>query len=452
MKLLRLSAVLALAACTDANAPSSPPPVSLTTSTTWSGGQFGLRSQAFASLSTPPTVSIGGKLAIARRVDDSTLAVTAPIATGSFAVTVQLPTQLVSVGFVVLTGFESERTGPYMSGRAAWVNPESGDPVVFLNGDSGGVLLNLVSNSVVGTVPDSISSPDCYMSPGPTYKGPGYFTLLGQVSKGICGSAWSWQVYPSLVRTDSSPIDGTAEWSVMAEVGPQHWFYERNNLAFAFACDTVCTGQIWLDPSGPTDVFMNPADSRFTWAAQNYPGSGELTAVFNAAALDTAYTLPVVGSLLGAAFSPAGDTMFSFAIDTTKDAGGHFVADLLAIRASDGLVLRRVNVDSLGFGRIGSYNGSVRLDATRPWIYIAATLTQPDSSLAPALIVLDRTTWTVAGVALAKTASPQAQTFFSSGAVSVVPYPGGHGVYVVATAYVPAVHQTHGAILSFSTP
>ena len=444
MKSLRPAVLLILvAACSDATTPSTPPQVTLTANTVWSGGQVVVRSQAFATLSALPVITIGGTMVPVKRMNDSTLAATAPIATGSLPVTVQFATTNVSAGAVTLMGFAGEVTGPYMSGRAAQVNPGSGSsPIVFASGDSGGVLVDLVANTVVGTVPDSVTSPDCAMSPGASYRGAGFFTLQGRKG-GTCQYAMSWRVYPSLVIADSSsPISNGLQWYVMAEVGPKHWFENNNNHTDAYDCSGAsCSVKSWIEGSGPNGVMIDSTDQRFTWTGQDLHG-----AVLSAASFDTVLALPPNTSMHGSAFSSGGDTLF-FHGGLAVSPYTEFIG---AVRSSDGAVVRNLNADSLGFGHASSAYGDVAVDPVNPWLYVLVSFGAPTNNYG--LVVLDRGTWTTVGVAVLGTLSPEASDDLAFTCASIIPDPAHHRVYVVATAYGYNIHQHHGEILAFDTP
>lgn len=430
----------------------SPPVPRLAVVPQWAGGEVRIIDAAFSGVATLPTVTAGSESLSVRRVDDSTLSARMPAFSGSYVIKIQGASYVATLGPITLFGYRDELLGPYMSGLAAWVNPGAGgDPIVFSSGDSGGVLVDLSTNTVMGTVPDSITSPDCAQSPGASYRGAGYFALQGKVG-GTCVSPISWQVYPSLVRADTSPISGV-QWYVIAEVASKRWFSDVNNHSYVYDCSTACTSRSWLDPSGPTAVLIGAGNSRFTWMVQNYPGSGSLAAVLNSTALDTAYTMPAVGSLLSAAFSIGGDTMFTFAEDTALEAGGYHGFSMLALRASDGTVLHRAPLDTVGFGfaRPSSWVSGMALDPTRPWLYLLAGVDH-DSLFTPALVVVDRGSWSVIGVAYASNLSTDAFNTLRFNSAAVIPDPTTHTVFVVGTYYGYNIHQAHGVILRFDTP
>jgi len=397
-----------------------------------------------------PVVTIGNTAVPVTRVNDSTLSATAPIATGSFPVSVQLPQKLVSAGSVTLKGFEGEAVGPFMSGRAALINPGETNPLVLSYGDSGVVVVDLNANAVVASVPDSVASPDCTMSPGPSYRGPTYFVVQGEVG-GVCRYSQVWNLYPTVSMVDSTPIY-VWTWYVMAEVGPKRWFAEYNNHTAFWSCDSQpCTYNTTMDV-GAYAVTMNPSDSRFIFTPSSFPGStGGPPSVFNVTSLDTAMLLPGNGSVITAQYSGTADTMFVFGQAPSATPNSQAPMHLTAVR-SDGVVVRDQPLDSLGYGGATQLFNDVAAPASSPYIY-ALTGYTVDTTVVPTLVVLDRATWTVVGVAMAKGVSANTvKLMWYRGGVWVIPAPALHKVFVVAQAFGYNMHQTHSAILTFDTP
>ncbi len=389
-----------------------------------------------------PQLIAGTETLTVRRIDDSTVAARMPTAAGAYSLYVKAGSDT-TLGPLTLHGYLGETEGPLMSGRAARVNPDSsGDPIVFASGDSGGIFLDLTTNTVIGTVPDSITSPDCAMSPGASYRGAGYFTLQGRKS-GTCQNAMSWQVYPTLVAADtSSPITSAVQWYVMAEVGPKHWFEDNNNHTSAFDCSGVsCTQKSWLEGSGPNGVIIDPTDRLFTWTGQDLHG-----AVLNVGAFDTALAMPDSTGMLGSAFSSGGDTLF-FHGSRNYIPYREYIG---AARVSDGLLVRELVVDSLGLGPGQSTYGDATVDPVNPWLYVLVRFGAPTNAFA--LVVVDRGTWNVVGIAELSGLSAEAGTDLGYNAAAIIPDPVHHRVYVVATDYMYNVHGHHGAILTFETP
>jgi hypothetical protein len=388
---------------------------------------------------------MGGHAVSVYRVDNTTVGLRTLTDAGSYPVFVSMGSDTATLGPVTLHGYVGETQGPVMSGRAARVNPDSsGDPIVFASGDSGGILLDLTTNTVAGTIPDSITSPDCAMSPGASYRGAGYFTLQGKKG-GTCQNAMSWQVYPRLAIADSiSPISNALQWYVMAEVGPKHWFEDNNNHTYAFDCSGAsCAQKFWLEGSGPNGVMIDPTGQRFTWTGQDIHG-----AVLSTATFDTAFALPTSTAMKGSAFSSGGDTLF-FHGALYPQSYAEFVG---AARVSDGTVVRRLSVDSMGLGSGQSVYGDVAVDPVNPWLYVLTGFGASTNSYG--LVVVDRGSWTVVGVAMIpwSSISAEAADDIPYNAAAVMPDPAHHRVYVVATDYMYNVHGHHGAILTFETP
>lgn len=461
LRTFRSSIVIALlvalqSACTDvrpteAHAPPLKPRVVLTPQ--WAGGEVRVTSSSFTPAEPFPSLVAGATNLTVRRVDDSTVAARMPPLGGSYALQVTQGVSSVTLGPIVLDGFRGEVTGPYMSGKVFLLNPGGASPLVLASGDSGALVLDLVADTVIETIPDSVSSPDCGDGPGPSYRGPTYFVFGGSIA-GVCQPLIAWQAYPSLAVMDSSPVRGFDDWDVFAEVGPHRWFANSNNHAFLWNCASgPCSFNETFDTDGIYDVLLTPDDSLFTWLPSSFPGSnGGPPSAFSVSTMDTAVLFPGVGSLLAGQFSDDGDTLFAVTQAVSGTAVAYTPLHATALLTHGGQVVRDQPLDSLGLGAASQRVYAIGADPSRRWVYVVVGYPQ-DSTIVPTLVVLDRATWSIVGIAEAEGASPAAVDDLVTGGTGwVIPAPSLHQVFIVAAKDGFQIHQHHGAILSFATP
>lgn len=430
-------AVLPLACGEPTRAP-EPFTIRLVANDVWSGGELQLVAAAFVPPASLPAVLLDGDSLPVRRIDDTTIAARLPVAAGTFSLRVVRSRDMALLGDVVLHGFRDEVVGPFLSGRVYVLQP--GLPLIIGAGNSGAAVVDLRFNTIAQTIPDSVHSPDCVWSVGPSYQ-PGWFVFEGRDAAGVCGPPSLWSIAPSLQLVDALPgWSWPVSWYVMAVPGPRRWFLDWNNHGYFLVCDTGCVTEFFGDPSGPDMVIISPRGDRLLWTPQCCT-----VAVFDAATMDTAFAVPMSSDPLyesqsyGAAFSAAGDTLFVSVVGP----GPH----LVAVRASDGLMLTDVRLDSLSLGLPVSFIelGPIALDPQHPWLYMSVVL-RLDSLIVPGVIVFDRTTLSPLGVLPAFGASGRYHM------PTVVPSPLEHLVYLVATDISGGgIHGSRARILRFET-
>ena len=154
---------------------------------------------------------------------------------------------------------------------------------------------------------------------------------------------------------------------------------------------------------------------------------------------------------MGAVYSATGDTMFVIGQAPSAAPISQTPMHVTAVR-SDGVVVRDQPLDSLGFGAATQLFNDIAAGPSSPWVY-ALTGYAADTTVVPTLVVIDRATWSVAGVAMAKGVSANAvKMMWNRGGVWIIPAPGLHKVFVVSQPFGYSMHQTHSAILTFDTP
>ena len=431
----------------------SPPTPVLVKTTQWAGGEIEIQSVGFKGAGALPVVTANAETLAIRRVDDSTVAARMPAQAGAYTVRVGAGGYTTAYPPLTLYGFSEEEVGPVMSGRVALVNPGAASPLVLSYGDSGAVVVDLAANGVVATIPDSVASPDCAWSPGPSYRGAGYFVVQGAVS-GTCRTPQVWRLYPSVTPvTTTSPVI-VFPWYVMAEVGASRWYAENNNHEWFWPCDSQpCEDAELTWDIGAWKVALDPAGGIFVPTPSAYPGwaSGPPSS-FAVSTLDTATRYTQLGALLDGVFTATGDTLFAFAQAPSDTPRVYAPMHLTAVQASSGAVARDQPLDSLGFGAATQLFSAVAADPAGPYLY-ALTGYAVDSTVVPTLVVLDRASWSVVGIAMASGSSAATEnTLALNGAGWIIPAPRLHKVFVVV-AYLGYNEHGHPAtILVFDTP
>ncbi|HKV72313.1 MAG TPA: hypothetical protein VJN62_13745, partial [Gemmatimonadales bacterium] len=341
MRLLRQRAVAVAVALVIGchEVPEAPPELNVTLSATtaWSGGTVQLVSPGFLHLKNTPAVFVGPTSVPVATVNDSTLSITLPQATGTFDVWVAADGGRNYAGALRLTGFKDTYLGPVFSGTPYWLVP-GGPPVLIGEGDKGAALFYLSSNGVAPIAPDSVHSPDCAESVGPTSQS-GVWLFTGSRGVGAC-KTMAWSLSPTLQPVDSAgaqnPGYGSA-WYVMTQPTPARWMFEwNNNTTFVDCAGGPCTYRFGHDPNGPNTVLLSPTGDRFIPLPQDEP-----PVVYDGATLDTAYTVGTVRNASAGVFSSGGDTL----ILAARDTAGHWLVTWH--RSSDGSVLRSAALDAL---------------------------------------------------------------------------------------------------------
>lgn len=448
MGLFRQTAVIAVvtvaAGCLEV--PEAPPQldVRLSATTAWSGGTVQLVSPSFARLKSP-AVTIGSSSAPVTVIDDSTISVSLPQTTGSFDVWVSAGGGRTEVGLLRLVGFRDTYPGPVFSGTPYWLVP-GGPPLLIGEGDHGGAILDVAHNTALQITPDSIHSPDCAITVGPTYA-QGTWVFTGSNTGGGCRYPRAWAIGPSyaLTAADSLGAQRNSEaWWVMAQPGPQRWVFDWNNNMYLIDCSIpACSFNSRGDGNNVSRILVSPKSGRFLMLP-SYPPRH--TVVYDAARMDTAYTLPrTEGS---GAFSFDGDTLFLLGYDS----GG--LAHIEARVASTGQLGYDLALSSLGVSTVGDLD--VAVDPLRPWLYIALTASDQisysgtsEETVVPVLVVVDRNTWRVVGVA---PGGPMVLPVNGGYQGTLVPSPTEKAIYIVETTLGYNSHGIKAVVSRFDTP
>ena len=441
-----LMAAILIAACHEVPLAPAALPARLSATEAWSGGTVDLTSTAFAPPESLPAVFLGATQVFVRRVNDTTVTATLPTATGSFDVRVIQGHSTTDAGTVTLRGFRDTYQGPLFSGSPYWY-VRDGPPILIGEGNTGGALFHLSSNTVEQILPDTIHSPDCAITVGPTYLADTW-VFNGADSHGgpACAPPLVRALTPTVHVVDSvgsvTPPAGEA-WIAVAEPGPQRWVFDWNNNMLLEDCSSPsgCVGNWRGDRNYPSVTLISPHGDRFLLI----PAASQAV-VYDVARMDTAYLGPPNRSADGGRFSPDGDTLYLVG----HDSAGRAHLEILA--STTGALLRDVDLDSLGLPA-GSLNLDVVEDPARPWLYLAMT-TRTESSDRRiydfSLLVFDRTSWRLIGIAPAS--APFVGDYVGGFGATLVPSPLEHTVYLVGTSLGYGAHGLHAGVWRFDTP
>lgn len=379
----------------------------------WSGGEVTVISSSFKAMAALPTVQVGGAAGTVRRVDDSTIAAQLSDTDGVFALHVSADSFQAFDATITVHGFQQIRSGPLMSGG---VQAIPGQPLILGAGDVGLVELNLRTNAVTRTWPDTVHARGCIQGVGPSVR-PGHYVFFGKDLSGTCTHPYVWQYGAPMVRKDSIPGRAASDWTI-AEVGPGGSLRGAGqNLFISHCLAGVCTEFSYINAAANLyGVVMGTVARRAVLL--NLRGSPVVDAMTG----DTLYSLPFAHATRvgGAVFSPAEDTLYVVG-DTSGIGGNNPKPALVMVGAATGIVYRTASFS-------GGYAVGIGQDALRPWLYV---ITQTPFA-SPQLVVLDRRSLAT----IATLRAPASLMISRSGpalSFAVVPDPGGTKLFVVVT-------------------
>jgi len=432
----RLGLLLGVLACHDSpDAPQVTPAFRLHGTSVWSGSQLQIMATGLGR-GAVPKVLVGSVAVPVSRMNDTTLTLTVPAVLGSVPVVAIAGRDTVNVGSITVAGFDRVTTVPGLQGV---VSPVAGQVnTVIGNGDTGLAIVN-VETGAMTTYPKSVNSAECNWGPGVTSNGDEFLFARMQSDSFFPCRAELWSTTPSLHVVDSNPGAPAADriTAGLASgrwVGTTHNFITLENLVALR--DTII--------SGNTDrVMISPRGDR---AAMNFCCFVGVP-VLDASSATVAYRLDTYfAQSQGAVFSPAGDTLFVVAGDSASvyPGGVHYI--LLALRASDGLIL-----DSTSFA-IGT-PGAVALDPGGRWIYVSGIQGLGTTRVAATLMVFDRATLAPVATLNSDTADVSSRVHISH---LIVLDPASHHGYIIDTGIIHNIvsfpFQEIAAVFRFTIP
>jgi hypothetical protein len=379
------------------------------TADVWSGAEATVVIPQLRLLPALPVARLGDEILTVIRADDTTLVVRLPDRPGTHYLQIESPLDTGQAGPLRLHGYLNRFAGAEVKGvLRVW--PGGGAPLVLGVGPSGLLHWDLRGSSAQPW-PDAAHDPTCNWSVGASYR-PNHVVLQDRASDGTCGPLRSWQIHPVLESREPGYLPYAYGWGI-AELSDGIWLVTRDDFYDLANCrDGTCRAtRVWYGAA--TDPVLSPRGDR---AALDGGFPSLFPWVLDAATGEEAYRVRRLYIGYGSVFTPEGDTLYMVGADTVSG-----TTELVALRATDGLEFSSMVLDTLAhWGSVG-----LALDPVEPRLYVAGT-----SSLGPALLVIERGSFTLAAT-LQAIAEPA-----SSGACPVpvvVPAPSEGHIYMVCS-------------------
>jgi len=274
--------------------PSEPPVFTLGAEAAWSGGEVTVRSSSFRDLNRlPAIIAAGESLAVTRR-DDTTLAVRLPIGPeGPVPLVLRVGGRSRDLGTVNRAGYRSMSFySPGFDFSMLVQARRNGVPVVLGNGPRGITLFYPTlgrADAVTG-----LRGPNSYYGIGQSYRGDEF------VLRDSTGALGVWELWPTPARRRDWPASGSRQATVLSPTTFLHIFSHGT-----FTEDTTTPAKLYgpFDTEDCWNVHLSPRGDRTllrsTASNQGVPVIDNLTG-------DTAYTIPELTTLAGAAFTADG--------------------------------------------------------------------------------------------------------------------------------------------------
>lgn len=353
MRRLACCAALALlAACQGDNLSCICAPVSVSTTSAWAGNDVILSSIAFVGADSAPLVLSDAETLAVRSVGPESIAVSAPLRDGYHSLDVVLLSgEVLTTEAVRSFGFVSLGSGPLITGYSQpW--PGNGHPSLLAYVSGRVVVADLRTGIVtpLGSPADTGYTP-CFPGPATSAPDPSILTLGRRTS---CRPLAVRPTDPFTVL-DSAPT--YTDVFPALYMGPGRWIIHQKTWVTVVAGSTTYTD--YCQASGYS-FQPGPPPARFVVPIMcNNPAGNP---VYDSKTGLHAYTMPFAQSILGAAFTDAGDTLFVFGGAITPF--DHHT--LWAVDAATGTRLDSVTIPDQ------TRVGDVALDPNGRWIYVAA--------------------------------------------------------------------------------
>jgi hypothetical protein len=369
-------AVIGVAACDGTIAPATfPARVAVTEA--WSGAEVPIVSQGFRTTWLLPSAWLDDAALAVRRVDDTTVAATMPVASGSHTLTVRgLYTEPLTVPVTVYGYAGADDTYPdIIADVLVW--PRTGHASVLGVSQLGLTLIDLDAKTV--TVFDSIFDPtrcwDVLRGPGVTLRDSVFLVL--PVGAGV----ESWQLGATAVPLASHPgINVTRQ---VMQLGPDTWLLSHHHFVEVVSradSGSPYQAQVTFQAEETEGVHMSPRKDRATIRVDRAWGG---IPVFDVPSGAVAYRMTTQEVAAGIDFSADGELLAVVGGTTWFESP---TGRVLLLRASDGEILQDTTLDLQVF--------AVAIDPVRPWLYVGAT--ESDGGRArPVVLVLERSTFRV---------------------------------------------------------
>lgn len=353
-------------------------PVRVAVTEAWSGAEVPIVSRGFGATWLLPSVWLDDVALAVRRLDDTTVAATLPVASGPHALTVRgLHTEPTTVPVTVYGYAGADDAYPdIIADVLVW--PRTGHASVLGVSQLGLTLIDLDAKTV--TAFDSLFDParcwDGLRGPGVTYRDSVFVVLpIGSPS------VESWRFWPT-------PAPVAVHLSVgiprqVMQLGPDTWFtggaHSSRILSRADSSQPYQEATIQMEET--EGVHLSPRKDRATIRVDRAWGG---IPVFDVPSGAVAFWITAQEVAAGIDFSADGELLAVVGGTTWFESP---TGRVLLLRASDGAILQDTTLDLQVF--------AVAIDPVRPWLYVGAA--EPDGSplgsAHPVVLVLDRSTF-----------------------------------------------------------
>jgi hypothetical protein len=354
-------------------------PVRVTVTEAWSGAEVPIVSRGFGATWLLPSVWLDDVALAVRRLDDTTVAATLPVASGSHTLTVRsLYTEPTTAPITVYGYAGADAAYPdIIADVLVW--PRTGHASVLGVSQLGLTLIDLDAKTV--TVFDSIFDParcwDVLRGPGVTLHDSVFVVLP------VGGGASLWHL--GAEASSARRLDFDVFRQVM-QLGPDTWLRSgHHSIAVISRADSSSPYQspVTFSAEETEGVHLSPRKDRATIQIDKAWGG---VPVFDVPSGAVAYRITTQEVAAGIDFSTDGELLAVVGGTTWFESP---TGRVLLLRASDGEILQDTTLDLQVF--------TVAIDPVRPWIYVGAA--EPDGSLLggahPVVLVLDRRTFAV---------------------------------------------------------
>ncbi len=309
---------IGLVAGCGSDGPSQPPfdqPVTVSASDVWAGGTVQLQSDDFSAGGDDLTVTIGGVVAAATRVDDNTFRVAIPgDLSGLRSLVVTWRGVERTLAPLTLYGFDVFSLATVFLPQDQLVIPGA-QPLVIggdLNDDL--VFINLVTGAE--QIFPGMQTTGAMHGPGITYD-PDVFILAPGSGSGL---PERWRLFPTLQRIDSLPSPGLS-WQI-AQISANVLFRGGNSTQSIYTRADASAPFMWDRSESGSEaegVFLSPRGDRAA-IVMDFAGNPPIP-VLDAATGATAWRATGFAGLLGAAFSADGERLVLVGPDSAHGGG-----------------------------------------------------------------------------------------------------------------------------------
>lgn len=399
-------------ACDDTTPPEMFP-ARVTVTEAWSGAEVPIVSRGFGGTWLLPSVWLDDVALAVRRLDDTTVAATLPVASGPHSLTVRgLYTEPTTVPVTVYGYAGADDTYPdIIADVLVW--PRTGHASVLGVSQLGLTLIDLDAKTV--TVFDSLFDParcwDWLRGPGVTL----FDSVFVVLPVGEGGSLWHLGPDPFLVRSEGVPVSRQ-----VLQLGPDTWLLSHHHSVEVISradSGSPYQTQVTFSAEETEGVHLSPRKDRATIRVDRAWGG---VPVFDVPSGAVAYRISEQEVAAGIDFSADGELLAIVGGTTWFESP---TGRVLLLRASDGEILQDTTLDLQVF--------AVAIDPDRPWLYVGAA--EPDGSplggAHPVVLVLDRSTFRVIATLRVPENAPSCWSGCYKGVIAVSEAPAVYAVW-----------------------